>query len=206
MAYSLNTGIAASQFNHILNMKTLLLILCFIVCYSCGAQGKWDDTLMGKPVWKVKPLPLEGSDIVYSESLKLTGYSKDQLLKNALTWYNTNYKTADTRLTTENHEQGTIAGNGVIHYSNQLSNGPQNIFFSFSIQLTGTGYSYRIYDIYSMTNGERILYSDMYREELHPNTKIKEHWTHKYRYETLSDMDSFITLAINQLKKDMEKK
>jgi Domain of unknown function (DUF4468) with TBP-like fold len=187
-------------------MKTFLIILCLSTAYVCEAQGKWDDTLVGKPVWKVKPLPLEGNNIVYTGNITQAGYNPDQLFKNALDWYNINYKSADTKLTVENKEQGNIAGSGVIHYNQQVNaNGPQNIFFSFSIFLARSGYSYRFYDMYSMVNGERYKYSDMYMEELHNTASVKPHWTHKYRYESLMDMDSFMTLAINQLKKDMQK-
>ena len=188
-------------------MKTLLFILCFITTYSCGAQSNWDDTLIGKPIWKVKPLPLEGNDIVYKGQVVLAGYSPDQLFKNALDWYNTNYKSADARLSVENKERGTIAGSGVIHYDQQvIAGGPENIFFTFSITLNSSGYSYRFYDMYSMVNGQRYNYSDMYTEELHGTATVKPRWTHRYRYEALMDMDSFINLAINQFKKDMEKR
>ena len=187
-------------------MKALIFILCITATYCCHAQGHWDDSLAGKQIWKVRPLTLEGSEIVYTENITQPGYAKDQLLKNAVDWYDRNYKTADTHLEIENKEQGTTGGKGSIHYTSQRLDAPQNIFFSFSIQITSAGYSYRVYDIYSMVNGEKISYSDMYREELYPTTKVKEHWSHKYRYETLSDMDSFITLAISQLKRDMEKK
>jgi hypothetical protein len=186
-------------------MKTLIFILCLVSAYGCEAQGKWDDSLIGKPIWKVKPLPMEGNEIVYSGHINLNNYSKDRLFKNALDWYNDNYKSADSRLTVENKEQGTVSGTGVIHVQSQRDDGPGNFFFSFSVQIGSAGYSYRIYDIYSAVAGAKNNYNEMYREEQYPNAKIKERWTHKYRYEALSDMDSFITLAINLLIKDMEK-
>ena len=188
-------------------MKTLLLVLSLISYFSSKAQVATADRQTTKQVWAVKPLPLENNEIVYADNISLSGYSHDELFKNVLDWYNNNFKTADTKLSVENKEQGAISGSGVIHYGqNALENGPQNIFFTFSVQLGGAGYSYRFYDIYSMVNGEKISYRDMYREENHPTTSIKPHWTHKYRYEALSDMDSFMILAINQFKKYIKRK
>ncbi|MBS1586881.1 MAG: DUF4468 domain-containing protein [Bacteroidetes bacterium] len=184
-------------------MRTVLVLLSLCLAWCCPAQGTYNDSLLGKPVWKVKALPLDGSDIVYSGHESLS-FPRDLLFKNALDWYNVNYKTVDTKLTVENKETGTVSGTGIIHFKQAaVANGPENIFFSFTIQLTNTGYDYRIYGIYSMLNGEKIWYSDMYREETAPSPEVKPHWTHRYRYEVISNMDEFMQLAINQLKASM---
>jgi hypothetical protein len=186
-------------------MRTLLLFLNLFVALPCTAQGTYNDSLLGKPVWKVKALPLERSDIVFSGH-ELLSYSRDQLFKNALDWYNINYKTVDTKLTVENKESGTISGTGIIHFKQAaVDNGPENIFFSFTVQLTNSGYDYRFYGIYSVLKGEKIVYSDMYREETAPSPGVKPHWTHRYRYEVLSNMAEFMQLAINQFRNSMVK-
>jgi len=187
-------------------MRTWLFIFSFFLINTALGQVRWDDTLMNKQVWKVRPLPMEGSEIVYTDVVNTSVNDHDQMFKNALDWYNNGYKTADTRLVTEDKDRGAIAGTCLIHYSQKVSTGgPENIFFSFSIQLTNSGYSYRVYDIYSVVNGQKFLYSDMYREELHPSSGVRTRWDHRYRYEVLSDMDAFITLAINHLKTNMIK-
>lgn len=186
-------------------MKVVLLFLSLSFVANASAQGTYNDSLLGKAIWKVKALPLEGSEIVYSGHQSLS-YSHDQLFKTALDWYNNNYKTVDTKLTVENKENGTISGTGIIHFKQAaVSNGPENIFFSFTIQLTSAGYDYHFFDIYSTANGEKIIYSDMYREETAPSPGVKPHWTHRYRYEVISNMDDFMQLAINQLRKSMAK-
>lgn len=186
-------------------MRTLLAVLNLFLALCCSAQGTYNHSLLGKPVWRVKVLPLDGTDIVYSGH-EVLNYPHDIQFKNALDWYNINYKTVDTKLTVENKENGTVSGTGIIHFKQAVvENGPENIFFNFTIQLTSTGYDYRMYGIYSMLNGEKILYSDMYREETAPTPGVKQHWTHRYRYEVISNMDEFMQLTINQLKSCMAK-
>lgn len=188
-------------------MKALLLLTVAIIGISAtsSAQG---DLLVGRREWQVTNLPLQGSQIVYEESVTVgMPMSGTQLFNNAVEWYSYNYKTGDTRLTVENQGKGQISGTGVIKYTpaavGEASERP--IFFNFDIVVNDGGYTYRIYDMYSTEPNGRFSYADMYREEQYPESSSKPRWEKRYRYEMLSDMDTYIRLMITHLKQSMQK-
>ena len=190
-------------------MKALLLSVAFIgILAPLFAHNKDGDTLVGRREWQVTKLPMQGSQIVYEESVTVgMASTSTQLFNNAVEWYNYNYKTGDTRLTVENQNKGQISGTGVIKYT-PAAVGEANerpIFFNFDIIVTDGGYTYRIYDMYSTGPEGRFSYADMYREERYPTSSSKPRWEKRYRYEMLSDLDTYIRLMITHLKQNMLK-
>ena len=182
-------------------MKIFLFILAFITCITWDislAQNRSNNTSRAS-------LPLQGSDIVYRDSVSVPGHSKEQLFTNALEWYNSHYKTADTKMETEDNEKGLLEGVGAAQFITQQKNVPGNIFFSFVLQLTNEAYAYKFNNIYSIENGQKIEYADMYREELGYKPDIRPRWSPSYRAEALLAVDSFFRQAISQLKIDMSK-
>jgi len=185
-------------------MRILLLSIALSLSLSPAfAQhtGNWDDTLIGRRQWEVPPLPYNGVDIVYSENVPLVpAVPKEELFANAKNWLRNNLKTDFAQITEESVTEGKIRGEGEIYYNQAvLANGaPQSIFFSYDINVTNNSYSYKIYDLVAKVGDEKFKYADMYREE--QKTMEATRWTHKYRYEMLSDMDSFLKLFIAGLK------
>jgi hypothetical protein len=193
-------------------MKKLLLSLIALsfaihsnAQYSREAQAS-QDRLVGTKSWISPPFPMQGSRIVYegTETVPST-LSKATLFKNALEWYNYNYKSGDTRLTIENEATGKISGTGVITYNPAAAGvvGTMPIFFEFELQIADGKYSYKFYDMHSVDATGKFLFADMYREDRNLSTQIKPRWTKRYRYEILSDMNTMIEMSIVHLKQTM---
>jgi hypothetical protein len=194
-------------------MKTVLLIL-MIAGAALSADGQYrkeaqasQDALVGKKEWISPPLPMEGSRIVYTETVGPGAVSKDQLFNNALEWYHYNYKSADTRLSVENREKGLISGTGVVRYNPSAAGIEKDfpIFFSFDLRVEDGEYTYRIYDIYGSDATGRFEYADMYLEDRNTSGQMKQRWEKRYRYEMLSDMNTMIEMAIVHLQQEMQK-
>lgn len=194
-------------------MKTLFFSLAFISVTTLSfAQHRPEaqasqDALVGTKQWVSPPLPMQGSSIVYEEAVDVPNkLSKEILFKNALEWYNYNYKTGDTRLTVENQATGKISGTGVIKYTPAAAGGTNEIpiFFEFDLLIAEGKYSYKFYDMYSIDNTGKFLYADMYREDRNKSTQLSPRWGVRYRYELLSDMNSMIESAIVHLKQAMQ--
>lgn len=150
---------------------------------------------------------MQGSSIMYQETVDVPSkLSKDILFRNALEWYNYNYKSGDTRLTVENQETGKISGTGVIKYSPTAAGikGEMPIFFEFDLQIADGKYSYKFYDMYSVDATGKFTYADMYREDRNKTTQVTPRWGVRYRYELLSDMNSMMESAILHLKQNMQ--
>lgn len=178
-------------------------MLLILMCGGYASLAQPGTTPIGKREWLVPPLPLQGGDIVYTETVP-NPRSVAQQYNNAESWYMYNYKSADTRLTTQDLGGGRLAGTGVLKYE-QSGASPvnQTLFFDFDIQMQQGSYTYRISNIYGILDGKKVMYNDMYREDRQPPAKPR--WTVRYRYEQLSDMNTFIGSAINHLKKEMAK-
>jgi hypothetical protein len=195
-------------------MRTsLFTIAAFSICLNSHAQYRKEaqqsqDTLVGKKNWISPPLPIEGSTIIYRETISTGNGTPADLFNNALEWYNYNYKTADTKLTIENPETGQIAGTGVIKYTPVAARvtGEVPIFFSFDLAIAEGQYTYKVYDLYGIDANGRFQYIDMYREDRSISTQVKKRWNKKYRYEMLSDMNTMTEMMINHLKEAMSRK
>ena len=184
-------------------MKYCIYLLALLMPYATQAQhtAKWDDSLIGKRQWEVPPLPYDGKEIVYREKISLTpSFSRERIYTNAKDWLTHNLKTDYSSITEASASDGRIKGKGELYYDQQvLLNGvPQSIFFSYDIDISDGAWTYTIYDLHAKLPHEKFDYTDMYREELQEHGTAR--WTHKYRYEMLSDMDSFMKLFISGLK------
>jgi hypothetical protein len=172
--------------------------------YRREAQAS-QDALVGQKVWKAPPFPMEGSRIVYSETVDVPNSSREVLFKNALEWYNYNYKSADTRLTIEKSTEGLISGTGLIKYNPAAAEvtGEVPIIFYFDLVIANGRYTYRLYDMYGIDASGRFDYIDMYREDRDISPQVKHRWNKRYRYEMLSDMNTMVEMAIAHLKQAM---
>jgi hypothetical protein len=192
-------------------MKNIVLSsMLALAAFSSDAQYRREaqlsqDTLVGKKVWKAPPFPMEGNSIVYTETIVGTGLSREILFKNALEWYNYNYKSADTRLTVEKPAEGKISGTGLIKYNPAAAGvaGEVPIIFNFDILVADGQYTYRFYDMYGVDESGRFDYIDMYREDRNISTQVRQRWNKRYRYEMLSDMNTMVEMAIVHLKQVM---
>lgn len=173
--------------------------------YSREAQAS-QDRLVGTKSWISPPFPIQNGHIVYEGNVDAgAALSKETLFKNALEWYNYNYKSADTRLTVENEATGKISGTGVIKYNPTAAGaaGEMPVFFEFDLTVADGKYSYKFYDMYSMDDRGKFTYADMYREDRNPTQQVKPRWEKRYRYEVLSDMNTMIEMSIVHLKQAM---
>ncbi len=189
-------------------MKRLLLLsICSLCSYAVVHAQSNDSSVIGKRIWKVPELPVENDKIVYQEQVSAEGFKKDVLYTNAVNWLKINFKGDDIKMNVADKAAGHIAGVGKITYNQSvLMNGAaQGIYFDYDIKIKDNGYNYRISGLRSVLPGGAFNYSDMYEEELNP-TQAQEHWTHKQRYEMLSDMNSFISLMISGLKSNITHK
>ena len=187
-------------------MKQLISVLCLLLpFFQTLGQNTHDETLIGQRAWRVPPLPVEDGQIVYRDAIRLEGISSETLYKRALNWLQYNLKTDDQSIT-PNKKDGSISGRGKITYNQNIvaSNAIQGIYFDYDIQVSDGGYTYDITNLQGVLSGKRLDYSAMCREELN-NIEKPGQWTHKYRYEMLSDAHSFVTLMIQSLKNAMIK-
>jgi hypothetical protein len=188
----------------ILSLSVTLFALSADAQYSKEAQAS-QDKLVGTKNWISPPFPMQNSHIVYEGNVDASGLSKQTLFKNALEWYNYNYKSADSRLTIENQATGKISGTGVIRYNPAAAGlaGEMPIFFEFDLQIADGKYTYKFYDMYSIDATGKFMYADMYREDRNLAPQVKPRWEKRYRYEILSDMNTMIEMSIVHLKQAM---
>ncbi len=190
-------------------MKTLVLSFALLMLavqtdaqYHRSIESQQEQ--IGKKTWISPPFPIENGHIVYSGTVDAPGLIATALFNNALEWYNYNYKTSDTRLTVENSSTGKVSGTGLIRYNAAAAGaGEVPIFFEFDIQVTNGKYSYKFYDMYSIYEGEKFMYADMYNEDRNTSTQVKPKWDKRYRYEILSDMNTMIEMSVVHLKQAM---
>ena len=64
------------------------------------------------------------------------------------------------------------------------------------------GYTYRLDNFQGLLSGNPIDYSAMYREELNLGD-TEGQWSHKYRFEMISDLHAFTTLFLQGLRAEM---
>jgi len=185
--------------------RCLLLILPLFSFNVASAQNTHDQTLVGVRSWRVPPLPVQDGQIVYNGEVDLEGLSQETLYTRAADWIKYNLKSADASIK-HNKKDGRIEGRGKLTYTQKVvtSAAPQAIYFDYDIQTYDGGYRYTISDISGELSGSKLNYSTMYQEELNKIDKEGQ-WTHKYRYEVLSDMNSFMTLMIQGLRNAMIK-
>lgn len=180
----------------------LLFMLLLAFLPAAKAQGSFDDSLIGRREWRVSPLFLENNQIVYKEEVMLNASAvKDLLFSRALSWYDYNYSGKGATLTVNDKSAGRLAGRGIIQYNSSYDSSHQTLYFDFEIIADYGKYSYKIYNITGAPGS--IDYSAMYLEETKPATT--QQWTHKYRYEMISDMETYIKLMISYLKESMKK-
>lgn len=189
-------------------MREMLLFIFFLFAAnnSAMAQQTMETNLTGKRVWRVPQIPLENNDIIYKGNVTLDGIAEEQLYNRAYYWLRQNLKSDDLQMR-NNKKDGHIAGIGKIMYNQNVvkHNAAQGIYFDYDVWVKDGGYSYNISNLRAIVSGDKIDYAVMYREELIEGDKDRT-WTHKYRYEMLSDMHSFITLFIAGLKGAMVEK
>jgi len=191
-----------------MNPTIVLLIVATLSQLPAYGQDNPNDSLIGTRVWKVPPLPLESDKIVYKgEGMPGAYYTKDRLYNKAYDYFKYNMTDGDVKIAVADKAAGHISGLGKITYNQSvvMHNKAQAIYFNYDVWVKNGSYQYRISDIKATAGADRIDYSYMYREEEHP-VNGHERWTHKYRYEMLSDMDSFIKLMIKGLEGRMTEK
>jgi hypothetical protein len=159
--------------------------------------------LIGQRAWRVPPLPVEDGQLVYRDAVQLEGIPQETLYKRAMNWLKYNLK-ADDQSIRPNKKDWRIGGRGKISYGQNVlaGNAAQEIYFDYDIRISDGGYTYNISNIKGLLSGNRLDYSVMYREELN-NIEKAGQWTHKYRYEMLSDLHSFMTLMIQGMQNAM---
>lgn len=184
-------------------MRYGFYLLALLMPFAADAQhtARWDDSLIGKRQWEVPPLPYDGKEIVYRERVSLSpSFPRQRIYNNLKDWLAYNLKTDYAAITEASATEGRIKGKGELYYNQQvlLNGAPQSIFFSYNIDVSDGAWTYTIYDLHTQVPNEKFDYTDMYREELQEPGAAR--WTHKYRYEMLSDMDSFMKLFISGMK------
>jgi hypothetical protein len=150
-------------------------------------------------------LPLLANKVTYTRSVALPDpINKDILFQNAQDWYKHNYQDADNTLTIMNAANGQLSGTGIIHNnSKERKVEAGDVFFTIDIIVSNGAYQYKVYRIYSMENGAKFYYSDMYNEDEYPLSKPK--WPVAYRRTMLREMNSKITNMLSTLETDMPK-
>jgi hypothetical protein len=192
-------------------VKYIFLIFC-LAGFSSAASAQetkpaHDDELIGTRTWKAPPLPLENGRVVYKGEVDLgRGFPRERAYSKALEWLRNNLKSDDVRIHIMDKPGGQIAGEGKITYNQSVvsRDAAQAIYFNYDIRVRDGGYSYRIDQLHSTIEGKAIDYTVMYAEDQAP-VAGREMWSAKYRYEMLSDLNSYITLFISGLKSDIVK-
>lgn len=183
------------------NMHILLLLLTALLSLSCVAQERSEDVLVGQHTWRVPRLNIENGYLLYADSVSLPGMKREQLYDKAYNWLLLNLKSDDIAIGVHDRKSGRIAGKGKIMYNQSVvaNNAAQGIYFDYNIEVDNGVYTYRLDNIKGVFAGKALDYTDMYKEELNKGDQIGT-WTHKFRYEMISDMNSFITLFLQGLK------
>ena len=184
--------------------KCLLLSFLLFQTVYLPAQESSEQVLAGERVWRVPRLTMENGEIVYHANIPMEGAAKEALYTKAYYWLKNNLRSSDAAMRVHDKKEGIIAGKGEIRYNQNVvaANTGQAIYFDYDIRIDDGGYTYSLNNITATLGNKRIHYSDMYREELNKGDNAGQ-WTHKYRYEMLSDMHSFITLFLQGLKAEM---
>jgi hypothetical protein len=181
----------------------ILLACCFLLSLEVSAQSIEDTMLIGKRIWRVPQLPTDGNQIAYKGEVEMPGSSQQALYTRAYYWLKQNLKSDDLDMRV-NKQKGHIAGKGKITYNQNVvaNNAAQGIYFDYDLFVRDNSYSYNLSNLRATIPGGSIDYSAMYQEELNKGDGAGQ-WTHKYRYEMLSDLHSFITLFIQGLQSNM---
>jgi len=182
-------------------MRCLLLFFTVCLCFSCAAQERSEDVLVGQRTWRVPRLNMENGYLLYADSVLMPGMAKAQLYDKVYKWLRDNLKSDDIGMSVYDKKAGHIVGKGKIMYNQSVvaNNAAQGIYFDYYIRTGNGAYSYRLENITGIFAGKPLDYTEMYREELNKGDQAGK-WTHKARYEMISDMNSFITLFIQGLK------
>ena len=185
-------------------MKKLLLGL-ILLAGAPGAQAQDSEQLLvGKRTWRVPRLPVENGQISYQAGVVLQGVTREALYNKAYYWLKHNLKTDDVAMRVADKRTGHIAGRGKISYGQNVvaSHAKQGIYFDYDIHITDEGYTYRLDNFQGLLSGNPIDYSAMYREELNLGD-TEGQWSHKYRFEMISDLHAFTTLFLQGLRAEM---
>lgn len=185
-------------------MKKLLIFFAVLMPFPMAAQQDSDQMLVGERRWSVAQLPLENGAIVYKGDIELDGFSRETLYNKAYHWLKQNLKGSDTDMRVHSKKYGQIAGRGRIVYTQRVikPDVPQIISFDYELRIGEGNYTYRLDNFQGLTNGSPLNYSTMYQEEL-TELEATGVWTHRFRYELLSDLHSFVTLFLQGLKAEM---
>lgn len=185
-------------------MKKLLIFSAMLIPFSLPAQEDSDQLPVGERIWSVARLPVEDGEIVYKGDVTLGGSGREGFYNKAYYWLRQNLKGGDTDMRVHSKKTGQIAGRGKIVYTQRVvkPDAQQIISFDYDIRIDEGSYTYRLDNFRGITDGTTLDYSAMYQEEL---TKVEAPgiWTHKFRYELLSDLHSFVTLFLQGLKAEM---
>jgi hypothetical protein len=182
---------------------TLLIVCCLLAFSGIQAQDTGDNMLVNTRTWLVPKLPMENNEITYKDNIELPGSTQEALYTRALYWLKQNLKSDDIEMR-PNKQTGHIAGKGKITYNQNVvaNNAAQAIYFDYDLYVREGGYSYNISNLKATIPAGSIDYTAMYQEELNKGEKPGQ-WTHKYRYEMISDLNSLITLFIQGLQNGM---
>ncbi len=182
--------------------------ICFtfllsILCLNAFAQQ--EDTLIGKRIWLTPLLPTVNKQVVYTDTITMTGVSKKTMTDNIVDWQKYNLDNSMKKLSQLENGANKIIGTGKINYKQGVvTNAQQYIVFDYEFIINDGWYSYKIDRITGKSGKETFSYSEMYQEDKRP-VKGKEKWTNKYRYELLSDLHSYITLLFINIRKTIIK-
>ncbi len=184
--------------------KYLFFLLALNSFYTTVAQESSDQMLVGERSWRVPRLPVENGEITYTGKVLLEGMTKESLYTKAYYWLKHNLRSDDIDMRVHDKRTGQIAGKGKIMYTQNVtaSNAAQGIYFDYDIRLDDGGYTYKLDNFRGIVTSDQMDYSAMYREELN-KVDGAGRWTHKYRYEMLSDLNSFVTLFLQGLKAEL---
>lgn len=183
-------------------LSVFLLIL--VNLQPVFAQPGNEQLMIGKRLWRVPQIPLEKEEIIYKDRISLAGFSKDRILNAARHWLEDNFPEADLEWKKTEQEADLLSGRAKIHYRQKAAIRPsdQTIHFTFEIKAKPESYSYELKNFTGSWQENTFSYSEMLREEL-KNKEAPGTWTHKVRYELLSDFHSLMTLFVSGLQRNI---
>jgi len=182
-------------------------MLSVAACSPVVAQETEDQMLVGQRSWRVPRLPVNEGRISYEGKISLPGIPKEELYNRAYYWLKNNLKGGEMAMRVHDKRTGQIAGKGSIQYTKdaQTSKEMEAIQFDYEIWIGEEEYRWTLTDFKGGSNRTSLDYDAMYAEEL-KKVDNSGQWTHKFRYEMLSSLHSFVTLFLQGLQAELATK
>ncbi len=182
-------------------MKQIFIKMMLILSATAAFAQTDHNNSTGESTWRVPAIPFTNEHIRYEGEELTAGLSQDQVYLKAAEWLKYNLKGENTGMRTTDRKKGKIAGQGKIMYTQKVlsAHAAQGIYFDYELDIKDGNYQYILDNLRGIIDGGELDYSKMYKEELDLADGSGQ-WSHKYRYEMLSDLHSFIALFLQGLK------